>query len=106
MPKYLVKASYNADGVKGVLKGGGTARANAVQKMLEGIGGKMESFHFAFGDDDAVVIVDLPDNISAAALSLAVSASGLAASKVTVLLTPAELDEAAKRTVSYTPPGG
>ena len=65
----------------------------------------MESFHFAFGGDDAIVLVDLPDNVAAAALGLAVSSTGLAAVKTTVLLTPEEIDQAASRSVSYTPPG-
>jgi uncharacterized protein with GYD domain len=105
MPKFLVTASYSPDGVKGVLKTGGTARSNAVAKSVEGLGGTMESFYFAFGADDAIVIVDLPDNVAAAALGLAVSATGLAAVRTTVLLTPDELDQAASREVSYTPPG-
>lgn len=106
MAKYLVTASYSPDGVKGVLKAGGSARSEAVRKAVEGLGGTMESFNFAFGSDDAVVLVDLPDNIAAAALGLAVSSTGLAAAKTTVLLTPAEIDEAAARNVAYTPPGG
>lgn len=105
MAKYLVTASYSADGVKGVLKNGGTARADAVSKAVNGLGGKMNSFDFAFGGDDAIVMVELPDNVAAAALGLAVSSTGLASVRTTVLLTPAEIDEAAKRQVAYTPPG-
>jgi uncharacterized protein with GYD domain len=105
MANYLVTASYSADGVKGVLKSGGTARADAVSKAVKGLGGKMNSFDFAFGGDDAIVMVELPDNVAAAALGLAVSSTGLASVKTTVLLTPAEIDEAAKRQVAYTPPG-
>jgi uncharacterized protein with GYD domain len=105
MAKYLIAASYTADGVKGVLKGGGTARVDAVRPMIEGLGGKLESLYFAFGDVDVYAIADLPDNVAAAAIGLAVSASGLTAAKTTVLLTPAEIDEAAKRQVDYTPPG-
>jgi uncharacterized protein with GYD domain len=105
MAKYLVTASYSPEGIQGLLKSGGTARSDAVRKSIEGLGGTMESFHFAFGSDDAFVIVDLPDNIAAAAIALAVSKTGLAAAEVTVLLTPAEIDEAVKRQVAYTPPG-
>ncbi len=105
MASYLVSASYSPEGVKGLLKGGGTARVDAVRKSVEGLGGKLQSFHFAFGGDDAIVIAELPDNVSAAALGLAVSASGLASVRTTVLLTPTEIDEAAKRQVDYTPPG-
>ena len=105
MTNYLVTASYSPEGARGVLKNGGTARADAVSKAVQGLGGTMHSFHFAFGGDDAIVIVELPDKIAAAALGLAVSSTGLAAVKTTVLLTPAEIDEAAKRQVAYTPPG-
>jgi uncharacterized protein with GYD domain len=105
MATYLVKASYSPDGIKGVLKNGGTARADAVSKSVQALGGKLVSFHFAFGGDDAFVIVELPDNIAAAALGLAVSSTGLASATTVVLLTPAEIDEAAKRQVAYTPPG-
>jgi uncharacterized protein with GYD domain len=105
MADYLVTASYSSEGVKGVLKSGGTARAEAVSKAVQGLGGKMHSFHFAFGGDDAIVIVELPDNVAAAALGLAVASTGLTSAKTTVLLTPAEIDDAAKRQVAYTPPG-
>jgi uncharacterized protein with GYD domain len=105
MANYLVMASYSPDGIKGVLKSGGTARVDAVSKAVQGLGGKMHSFHFAFGGDDAYVLVELPDNVAAAALGLAVSSTGLASVKTIVLLTPAEIDEAAKRQVAYTPPG-
>jgi uncharacterized protein with GYD domain len=105
MPHYLVAASYTPEGIKGVLKNGGTARADAVTKAVEGLGGTMHSFHFAFGGDDAYVLVEVPDNIAAAVLGLAVSSTGLASTKTVPLLTPAEIDEAARRQVSYTPPG-
>jgi uncharacterized protein with GYD domain len=105
MPKYLIAASYNADGVKGVLKAGGSARRDVVRAMVEGLGGKLESLYFAFGSDDVFATVDLPDNVTAAAIGLAVSASGLTTAKTTVLLTPEEIDAASKLQVAYTPPG-
>jgi uncharacterized protein with GYD domain len=105
MAKFLVTARYDSEGIKGVLKTGGTARSNAVAKMVEGMGGTVESFHFAFGKEDAYVVVDMPDNVSAAAVSMAVSSTGLVGCRVTVLLTPGEIDEAAKRHVEYAPPG-
>ena len=105
MPKYLIAASYNADGVKGVLKGGGSARRDVVRAMVEGLGGKLECLYFAFGSDDVFATVDLPNNVSAAAIGLAVSGSGLTTAKTTVLLTPEEIDAAAKLQVTYTPPG-
>ena len=105
MAKYLLIASYSSDGIKGVMKTGGTARSDAVREAVQSLGGTLESFHFGFGADDAYVIAEMPDNIAAAAIAMAVSATGLAAARVVVLLTPAEVDEAAKRQVVYTPPG-
>ena len=105
MAKFLVKASYTIDGARGVQKAGGASRRDAVAKMAEGLGGSLESFYFAFGDTDAYVILDLPDNQSAAAASIAVNTSGGATSEVVVLLTPEEVDAAAKLSVDYRPPG-
>jgi len=105
MAKYLVLASYSAEGIKGVVKTGGTARRDAVKAAVESAGGTMESFYFAFGEHDAYVTVDLPDNTAAAALDLAVSSTGLASTRTVVLLTPSEIDAAAKQQVGYTPPG-
>jgi uncharacterized protein with GYD domain len=106
MPKFLLEASYTTDGVRGVRSGGGTSRRDAVSKVAESVGGRLESFYFAFGDHDAHVIVDLPDNESAAAVALTVNASGGATVKTIVLLTPEEVDAAAQRSVDYRPPGG
>lgn len=105
MAKFLVKASYSTDGTKGVHSAGGTSRREAVANLAEGLGGSMESFYFAFGETDAYVVLDLPDNKSAAAASIAVNASGAATSEVIVLLTPEEIDQAAKISVDYRPPG-
>ena len=105
MPKYLIEASYSTDGVKGVQSAGGTSRREAVAQVAESVGGSLESFYFAFGDSDAYVVVDLPDNESAAAVALTVNATGAATVKTVVLLTPDEVDAAAKRSVDYRPPG-
>ena len=105
MPKFLIEANYTAQGVKGVQSAGGGSRRDAVLAMAEGVGGSLESFHFGFGDSDAYVIVDLPSNEAAAAVALAVNASGGATTKTTVLLTPEEIDAAAKQSVDYRPPG-
>jgi uncharacterized protein with GYD domain len=106
MPKYMVHASYTPEGVKGVQSKGGTSRREAVARMAESAGGSLECFYFAFGEADAVVIVDLPDNEAAAAVALAVNGSGGATTRTWVLLTPEEVDAAAERSVSYTAPGG
>jgi uncharacterized protein with GYD domain len=105
MPKYLIQANYVGEGVKGLLKDGGTGRRAAVEKALGSVGGKVESFYYAFGDIDVFVVVEVPDNVTAAALSLIVNAPGTVAAKFTVLLTPEEIDAAAKKTPNYRPPG-
>jgi uncharacterized protein with GYD domain len=105
MAKYLVIANYEPEGVKGLLAKGGTARSEAVAKAVAGVGGTVESFHFAFGEDDAYVVVDAPDNVAVASLALRVSSTGLVGCRVVVLLTPGELDEAAKLETDYVAPG-
>lgn len=105
MAKYLVQARYTAQGVKGVLEKGGSSRPEAIRPMVEALGGTVESFYFAFGDDDAYVIIDMPDNVSVAALAMTVNASGAASAKTTILLTPEEVDQASQKSVDYTPPG-
>jgi uncharacterized protein with GYD domain len=106
VPKYLFEAHYTAAGAKGVLHEGGAARRAAVEKAVQGLGGHLEAFYFAFGSVDAYVIVDLPDNVTAAAMALSVAQSGMATTKTVVLLTTQEVDAAAKKSVSYRPPGG
>jgi uncharacterized protein with GYD domain len=106
MPKYLLKASYTAEGAKGVAKEGGASRRDTIAKLAENAGGALESFYFAFGETDAYVICDMPDNATAAAVVLAVNSSGAANATTVVLMTPEEMDEATKREVDYRPPGG
>jgi uncharacterized protein with GYD domain len=105
MPKYLVQANYVDQGLKGLLKEGGSSRRAAVEKLFGSVGGKVEAFYYAFGDTDLFIIADVPDNVSAAALSLTVNASGAATAKVTVLLTDEEINAATKKAVSYRAPG-
>jgi uncharacterized protein with GYD domain len=105
MPKYLVQASYTAEGSKGLLKDGGSKRRAAVEAMAKSFGGRLEAFYYAFGEVDAYVIIEAPDNVTAAAVSLAVNASGVVTLKTTPLLTPEEVDAATKKTVSYQAPG-
>ena len=105
MAKYLIEANYTPQGVKGVQSGGGSSRRDAIAQMVEGVGGKLESLYFAFGERDVYVIVDLPDNESAAAVALTVNSAGGAAVRTVVLLTPEEVDAAAQRSVDYRPPG-
>ena len=105
MAKYLWQASYTAEGVKGVLKEGGSGRRDAIEKLVADLGGTLDAFYFAFGEDDVYVIADLPDNTTAAAISLAVGATGAVRIKTSVLLTPDEVDRAAHTTVGYRAPG-
>ena len=105
MAKYMLKASYTVDGTKGVIKEGGSARRAAVQNTIEGFGGRLECFYYTLGEPDAFVIVDVPDVVNIAALSLAINATGGARVSTTVLLTPEQIDQAAKKSVSYRPPG-
>lgn len=106
MAKYLSKASYSTEGIKGVMKAGGTSRVEAVKKAIASVGGSVESFYFAFGGDDVYVTVDAPSNLAAAAMAAAVGSSGaIARYETVVLLSAEEVDEAMKVAVSYTPPG-
>ena len=105
MAKYLVEALYTSEGIKGVLKEGGTGRHAAVSAALKALGGKVESFYYAFGDVDAYVIVEAPDNVTMAALAMGIAATGTVTLKTTVLLTLEEIDAAGKKTLSYRAPG-
>ena len=105
MAKYLFEVSYPPEGVKGILKEGGSKRRHVVEEAIKANGGKLEAFYFAFGKYDAYLIIDVPDNVSVAATTMVVNASGGASVRTTVLLTPEEIDQAAKKTVNYTPPG-
>ena len=106
MPKYLLSASYTAEGLRGLQRDKASGRLRAVTTAVEGVGGKVECFYNALGPDDAYVIVDLPDNVTAAALGIAVSAAGLARTRTTALLTVEEVDQALAKSVNYRPPGG
>ena len=105
MPKYLIQGSYSDRGLKGLLDEGGSKRREAAEQATKGMGGRVEAFYYAFGNDDFVIVVDLPSNVDATALSLAVNASGTLRSRITVLVTPEEVDQATKKTVKYRPPG-
>jgi uncharacterized protein with GYD domain len=105
MPNYLIEASYSTEGVKGVADKGGTARREAVGQLIAGVGGKIESFYFAFGDADVYVIAELPSDEAAAALALSINGSGSTNIKTVVLLTPEQVDAAANMAPEYRRPG-
>jgi uncharacterized protein with GYD domain len=105
MAKYLITASYTAEGAKGVLKDGGTKRRQAAEAAIKSAGGKLEAFYFAFGENDAFVIIEAPDHATIASASLAINASGAVRTKTVVLLTPEEIDQASKKGTTYKAPG-
>lgn len=108
MGKYLIQAGYSAEGIKGVIKDGGTGRRTAIEAAAKGLGARVEALYFGFGEGDIYAIIDAPDNVSVASFALAVGTSGaLSSYKTTVLLTPEEIDQAAKKAAgaSYRPPG-
>ena len=105
MGKYLVQGSYSVDGHKGLLKQGGSARRDAIGKLIESVGGRLETVYFTFGADDFIIIADLPDHAAASAVALNAAASGATANvRTTILLTPEEVDQACKKSVVYRPP--
>lgn len=105
MTKILIRASYTPDGLKGLVKEGGTSRKKVVEKMVADLGGKVEAFYYAFGDYDVYAICELPDEESVAATSFAVNAPGLVKLSTIILLDPAQIDNAVKKTVQYRSPG-
>ncbi|MFE9624485.1 GYD domain-containing protein [Streptomyces sp. NPDC006527] len=105
MPKFLIQASYTPEGTKGLLKEGGSGRRAAVDQVVTDMGGRVEAMYFAFGEDDLVIIVDFPDPVSMAAVSLTVKASGALRTRATPLLTIDEIDEAARQQVAFRAPG-
>ena len=105
MPRYLITGAYSSDGLQGLIKEGGVARREAVSQLVQSLGGRLEAFYYTFGEDDTLVIADLPDNVTATALSIAANASGSVRVNLAVLLTPEEIDEATRKTSYYRAPG-
>lgn len=105
MAKYLFIGKYTTEGAKGVLKDGGSKRRQVAQNLMESLGGSVEAFYFGFGGDDFYVIADLPDHAAAAAGSMNVGSSGTMGVRTVVLIEPEEIDDASKRSVSFSPPG-
>ena len=105
MASFMVQFSYTEQGVKGLIKEGGSNRREATEKLVKSLGGKLVAYYFAFGDYDGIAIVEGVDNVETAAAALIVGASGAVKTKTTVLLTPDEVDKAAKKSGNYRPPG-
>ena len=105
MPKYLIQATYTAEGLQGLIKEKASGRRAAVTRAIESLGGKVEFIYYTFGDYDVVLVADMPDNVSAAAMSIRVSGSGLVRTRTTPLLSVEETDQALAKTIAYRPPG-
>lgn len=105
MSKYLVQACLTREGMQGTVAEGGTARRAAVAQAVESVGGKLESFYYAFGEVDVFVICELPSNEAAVGLAATIGLSGSVSTSTTVLLTPEEIDSAVKVTAKYRAPG-
>jgi uncharacterized protein with GYD domain len=105
MPKYLIQANYTSEGLKGLMKEGGSGRRKAAESVVASVGGKMEAFYYAFGKTDVYLIADMPDAASASAIALTINASGAVTVTTTVLMTPEEVDMAVKKTPAYRAPG-
>lgn len=106
MPKYMTRVSFTAEGVKGLQKEKATHRKQAVAELVQSAGGKLEAFYFAFGPDDGIAIYDLPDNVTAAAFSIAANAAGHVHLSITPLMTVEEMDQAIDKSSKYRAPGG
>ena len=105
MPKYMVEASYTAEGLHGLAKDTAAGRRSAATRAVEGVGGKLEAIYFSLGERDVIIICDMPDTVTAAAVSLAASGTGLVRTRTTALLTVEECDQALNMTVKYRAPG-
>ena len=105
MAKFLIEAKYVGDGIKGLLKEGGTSRRAAVEDAAKTVGGSVEAFYYAFGETDAFVVIDVPDNVAASSLALTVAASGVVSLRTVVLLTPEDIDRATESSPGYRAPG-
>lgn len=105
MAKFMVEFSYTGEGLQGLMKDGGSKRREATRKLVESLGGTLETYYFAFGGYDGFLVVDGLDNVDMAAAALIGGASGAVKTKTTVLLTPEEVDAAVKKQGDYSPPG-
>jgi uncharacterized protein with GYD domain len=105
MAKYLAVITYTAEGLKGLMAKGGTARVEASREFVASAGGSLESFYFALGSDDAYIVCDLPDNVAAAATAISAGATGMVVNRMVALLTAEEVDQAAATKLTYQAPG-
>jgi len=105
MTKYLFEANYVGEGIKGLMREGGTKRRDAVVEALKSVGGSLECFYYAFGETDVLGVFEIPEPADAAALSLMINSTGSVNLHLKPLMTPEDLDAAVEKTPSYRPPG-
>ena len=105
MSRFLWQVSYTAQGAQGLLSESASSRRTSVEALVEGLGGRVDSWDYCFGEYDIVIIAELPSNTAAAALSLAVAASGAARITTTPLFDQSEMDAAAGLSIPYRAPG-
>lgn len=106
MPKFLIKGSYTAEGLKGLQKDKASGREHAISAACSALGGKLDAIYYALGDDDVFVVVDLPSHVQVSSLCVTVGASGMVSTRTVPLLTVAEMDKALGDRANYRPPGG
>ncbi|MEV1287788.1 GYD domain-containing protein [Micromonospora sp. NPDC049679] len=105
MARFLIKASYTQDGLKGLLKEGGTARRDAAAKVVGSLGGKLESFYFSLGEEDLYLVCELPDVKAVMALTIHVNADGGSIANSVELLSCEEIDAVVKQKIDFAGPG-
>lgn len=105
MANYMFRTRYTRSGLEGLLREGGTGRRAALSQTIEGMGGKLEGFYYAMGDDDLILIAEIPDQTTAAAIALNIAAAGALEVSTTVLVSPETIDEAVNKSVPYRLPG-
>ena len=106
MPTFLFRAKLASEGVAGVLAEGGSARREAVSEAITTLGGTLEAFYFAFGDEDVIILAELPDSETAAGFAMETTSSGRVAVSTTVLLTAEQVDRAREKKSGWRSPGG
>jgi uncharacterized protein with GYD domain len=107
MPLYLSRFSYTPETWARLISNP-EDRRTAAQSYIESVGGKLHGFWYAFGSYDGYNLWEAPDNVSMAAVALAISGGGaLSSFETTVLITVEEMTEALGKAkdVQYRPPG-
>ncbi len=104
MSKFLLRASYLAEGVTELLRDGGTDRRSTIEGLVRSVGGTVEAFYYGLGDGDVYAIAEFPDNATAIAVSASVDAAGAVDVAAVPVVTPEEIGEAKEMAVGVRPP--